>query len=302
MSPYNAASGTAGSQPAPPVTPAQGFLGAVQGAMGSSNPATQGAGVIAGGQSAGIAQSGLSMAQLMQEIGLVDQSAGLSNQYGAQQLEQGLSGIGIQQGQNALSQQGAQAQYGQTLAQQGFTNQEYALSSQQYPEQLAEAAQQNKEAVFNQSAQGAASGTLNTQGQAMANQNQSLQYGWQQQDINRNAGLAKLGQEAGQSATQYSLGDIARSEQNLSLTAAANGLSVEQLKSQYANQVGQTNTGAESDLTQLYTQYLAQQGQQVGDVGAAGAQLGLLSPGQITAQGQNAGLNLSSLFTGNLNG
>lgn len=299
--PYNATSNTAGSQPQPSTT-ANGFLQQNQALLNSSNPGQQAAGVIAGGQASGIAQSGLSMAQLMQEIGLVDQQTGLTNQYATQQLEQGLSGVGIAQGQNALAEQGAAAQYGQTQAQQGFTTAEYNLSSQQYPEQLAQAAQQNKEAVFNQNAQAAASGTGFTQGTKQAEQNQALQYGWQQQDINRNAGLAALGQQAGLSATQYSLGDIARSEQNLQLTAAANGLSVEQLKSQYANQVGQTNTGAEADLTQLYTQYLSQQGQQVGDIGAAGAQLGLLSPGQITSTGQNAGLNLSSLFSGNLNG
>lgn len=298
MSPYNATSTTAGSQPATP----QNYLNTTQGLLGSSNASTQGAGVIAGGQSAGIAQSGLTMEQLLGEIGLTGASAGEANQYSAQQLEQGLSGIGISQGQNYLSELGAQAQAGQTAAQQGFTSAEYGLSATQFPEQAAEAAQSNKLANQQLSTTGAATGTLNTQGQAQAVQNQALQYGWQQQDIARNAGEAALGQQAGLSATQYSLGDIARSEQNLQLTAAANGLSVEQLKAQYAQGVNTVGTGAESDLTQLYTQYLAGQGQQVGDVGQAGAQLGLLSPGSILTNGQAGGVNLSTLFNGNVGG
>lgn len=296
--PYTRPGGTptAGNSVQP--TPSS-YLSEDQGLLNSTNPGSQGAGIIAGGQSAGIAQSGLTMEQLLGEIGLTSATAGETNQYNAQQLEESLSGLGISAGQNYLSELGLQAQAGQTAAQQGFTTAEYGVSSTQYPEQLAEAAQQNKLANQQLSTTGAATGTLNTQGQASSVQNQALQYGWQQQDIGRQAQLAQLGQESGLSATQYSLGDIARSEQNLQLTAAANGLSVEQLKAQYAQGVEQTGTGAESDLTQLYTQYLSQQGSQVGDVAAAGAQLGLLSPGQILSQGQTSGLNLNSLFSGN---
>jgi hypothetical protein len=293
---------TAGnSQPAqqPQANPSS-ELSETQGLLSSNNPSYQGAGVIAGGQSAGIAQSGLTMEQLLGEIGLTGASAGEANQYAAQQLEEGLTGAGLTQGQNYLQGLGLQAQAGQTAAQQGFTTAEYNLNATQYPEQLAEAAQSNKTALQGISTSGAAAGTGYTQGQANNVQNQNLQYGWQQQDIGRAQGEAALGQQAGLSATQYSLGDIARSEQNLQLTAAANGLSVEQLKAQFAQGVNTTGTGAESDLTQLYTQYLAQQGSSVGDIASAGSQLGLLSPGSILSTGQNSGLNLSSLFEGNL--
>ena len=192
---------------------------------------------------------------------------------------------------------------GQTQAQQGFTTAEYNLSSRQYPEQLAQAAQQNKEAVFNQYAQAAASGRVHPQGPSEADQNQALQYGWQQQDINRNAGLAALGQQAGLSATQYSLGDIARSEQNLQLTAAANGLSVEQLKSQYANQVAQTNTGARNRTSPSSTRNLcSSRASRWATSGQQGRNWASSSPGQITCTASTQGLNLSSLFSGNLNG
>ena len=95
---------------------------------------------------------------------------------------------------------------------------------------------------------------------------------------------------------QYSAGDIARSQQNLDLTAQANGLSVQQLLAQW--QQGLQQTGLNADPLAQYTQYLGQQGSAVAGLGSAAAQEGLLTPGQLASGAMAGGFNPMSLFAG----
>lgn len=258
------------------------YVGQTDTDLNSTNPATQAAGVIAAGQSQGIAGSDLSMQALMNEIGLSGTATAAQSQYNTANEGLGLAGIGISNEQNAISEQGAAAQGAETQAL-------YGLTSQQTPESLAEAATANKNATQQASDSAAINGTLNTQGTKAATQTQQQNYGFQVADINRSQAEAAI-------QNQYSAGDIARSEQGLALTAAQNGLSVQQLKDQYA--LGQTNLGISdsASLDQLYTQYLGQQSGAVSGVAAAGAEQGLLTPGSILSTGQSGGLNLNSLF------
>lgn len=299
MSPYNAVSGTAGSQPQVTNAPMQGgnFTTGLQGLLSSSNPSTQAEGVVAAGQAPAIAQSGLTMEQLLAEIGLAVPSANETNQYNAQQLGINEAGLGIAQGQNALQQQGLAAQLGLTQQQQDIEQQQYALNQTQYPEQLAEAALSNQNAVIGNRDAAGIGGVTDTTSAKRTASNQAATYGYQQQDINRSAENAALGQKSEEAGYQYSLGDIARSQQNLQLAAAANGLSYEQMVSQFDQGVSQS--GQNAGLEQLYTQYLSQQGSQTSALGTAEAQAGLLIPGSsILNQGTTQGLNLSSLFAG----
>lgn len=265
--------------------------------INSSNAGTAAQGLIAAGSAPGVAQSGLTMAQLLQQIGMTAPSAQETAQYNAQQLALSETGLGLQQGQNTIQQQGLAAQLGLTQAQQGVEQQQYALNQTQYPEQAQEAAVANQNAVQQLASQGAIGGTLNTQGHKQAAATQAYNYGTQQQDINRAAQNAALGQVSEQQGYQYSLGDIARSQQNLQLAAAQNGLSYQQLISQFGQ--GVSGLGQNAGLEQAYTQYLNQQGSQLGALGTAEGQAGLLVPGSaILNQGMANGLNLNSLFSG----
>ena len=288
--PYNATSGTAGSQPQPQQTSNS------PEAMINANQPTASSEILAGQQQA-IAGSGLTMQQLLGEIGMVAPNANETAQYNAQQLALSEAGLGLQAGSNAIQGQGLAAQLGLTQQQQGIEQQQYALSQQQYPEQQAEAALANQNAVQQLSSQGAIGGTLNTQGHKQAVSTQAQQYGYQQQDISRAQQNAALGQQSEQAGYQYSVGDIARSQQNLQLAAAQNGLSYQQLISQFGQ--GQSQLGQGGGLEQLYTQYLAQQGNQLGSLGTAEGEAGVLVPGSaIINQGMQNGMNLSSLFAG----
>jgi hypothetical protein len=294
--PYNPPSNTAGSAPAQPAANPS-FTQLAQQDINAANPGTAAQGLIAAGAAPGVAQSGLTMAQLLGEIGMTGPSAQETAQYNAQQLALQEAGLGISQGQNTIQQQGLAAQLGLTQAQQGVEQQQYALNQTQYPEQLAEAALANQNAVQQMQQQQAIGGTLNTQGAKQARATQAAQYGWTQEDINRAAANAALGQVSEQQGYQYSLGDIARSQQNLELAAAQNGLSYQQLLSQFGQGASQLGQGA--GLEQLYTQYLNQQGSQLGALGTAEGQAGLLVPGSaILNQGMSNGLNLNSLFSG----
>jgi hypothetical protein len=156
--PGNPATRTAGNQPAQNQSNPSSFLSETQGLLSSNNPSYQGAGVIAGGQSAGIAQSGLTMEQLLGEVLGVVPATGVANQEAADQYEFGMSNAKLTQGGDYLQGLGLQAQGAQLQAQQGFTTAEYNLNAGQYPEQLAEAAQQNKTANQNIATSGAAAG------------------------------------------------------------------------------------------------------------------------------------------------
>lgn len=282
--------------PQPTYAQGGGFSGALSGLLNSTNPASQAAGVVGAAQAPGIAQSGLTMAQLLSEIGLTVPNVG--EQAASQNLGAlfGLEQAGIGENQNVISQQQLANQRAGLETQQGFTTAEYNLNQQQYPEQLAEAALANQQGQLALNSQQATTGTSLTEGGKLAQTAQKEQYGWQVQDINRAQQLSSLQQQAGLAGTQTSLSDIALSQQNLEQAAAANGVSVQQLVAQW--QQGLQQLGINADPTQLYTQYLSQQGSQVQGLGAAAGQIGLLSPGSMLAGGQSGGLNLNQLFAG----
>ena len=99
--PYNSESATAGSQPAQQAqgnTPSQGIFGSIANLLGSANPNTQAQGAIAGAQAPGIAQSGLSMEQLLSEIGLAGPQTAETGQYNTQQLALSEAGLGLTAG------------------------------------------------------------------------------------------------------------------------------------------------------------------------------------------------------------
>lgn len=293
--PYtNTAQPTAAPQP----TQQGGFFGGISNLFNSANPAYQSAGVIAANQAPGIAQSGLSMEQLLAEIGLIGPNAGESVANQNLGALFGLEQAGIGQNQNQISQAQLANQAAGLRTQQGFTTAEYNLNQQQYPEQLAQAALANQQNQLQLNAQQAIGGTSLTEGGKLSQKALKEQYGWQKQDIQRAQQLAGLQQQAGLAGTQTSLSDIALSQQNLEQAAAANGVSVQQLLAQW--QQGLQQVGLNADPTQLYTQYLAQQGNQIGSLGSAAGQMGLLSPGSMLSAGQAGGLNLSSLFAGGL--
>ena len=275
-----------------------GFSGTLSGLLNSTNPANQAAGIIGAGQAPGIAQSGLTMEQLLGELGLVGANAGETAASQNLQTLYGLGQAGISENQIGIQGQQLANQRAGLETQQGFTTAEYNLNQQQYPEQLAEAALQNKQDTLALNAQQATTGTTLTEGGKLAASAQKQKYGWQQQDIERAQQLAGLQQQAGLAGTQTSLSDIALSQQNLEQAAAANGLSVQQMLAQW--QQGLQQVGLNADPTQLYTQYLSQQGSQIQGLGSAAGQIGLLSPGALAAGGQAGGLNLNQLFAGNV--
>jgi hypothetical protein len=220
-----------------------------------------------------VAQSGVSMADLMQQIGLTVPGLNVQMAGGELGLQLGEEQLGVSQEQNQLSQSDVAAQEALLGTESGLEQQEYGLQSQQYPEQLAEAAQQyatNKSTM--QSSQ-AGSGTMNTAGAGQAQSNLTQQYGWQQADINRNQQLAALGQQGTVAQQKYDASALARQEQNLQLAAQANGISVQQLIQQW--QSGMFQLGEQADPTSLYTQYLSQEGQGVSALG------GVLSQGAL---------------------
>ena len=274
------------------------YFSQAQNLLNSSNPGANAAGVAAGGQAISVGQSGLTMQQLLSEIGLTGPSAqeslassGLDTLYGLEQAGIGENQLGIQQSQLANQAAGLNTQ-------QGFTTAEYNLNQQQYPEQQAQAALANKQATLALNAKQATTGTSLTEGGKLDQSALKQQYGWQQQDINRAQQLSGLQQQAGLAGTKQSLSDIALSQQNLEQTAAANGISVKQLLAQFQQGAQQLGFSSQQGLDQLYTQYLGQQGSQVTSLGTAAGQGELLDPGSILSQGQAGGLNLNSLFAG----
>lgn len=266
-------------------------------------------GVLQAGQAVNIAGTGLTIDQLMGELGLNQAEV---NQQVAQ-AQQGLgyteaqAGIGYQQ--NQLQQQGLAAQAGLLntqygIQQAGLGAQEQLASTQYGLEQqqtAADVAAQNLAyANQKQNTQGqlAASGALNTQGskqeqftQAFQNQQalaalqrqatgQQAQYGYQQQQF----GLEAQG-EAAQHA--YSVGDIARGQQGLQLAAQANGLSLDQAINQVGYGMQQAGLQGQQNAEQLY-----------GQLGSAIGQGATYQAGAIGYGALLGGVNLNSALSG----
>lgn len=286
----------AATNPGGALTGTPNLYGTNAGFLNSQNAGQVATGVALAGALPTIAGSGLSMAGLLSEIGLSGPTSQLSADQLAQELAYSEAGLGINQEQNAISQQGNAAQLGLLNTQWGLENQEYGLQQQQYPEQQAQAALQHQLNVAGMQDQGAISGTLNTQGYGRQKSAEAQQYGWQQADISRAQQLAQLNQQGSAAQYQYNVGDLARAEQNLQLAAQQNGISYDQLQSQFA--AGLNQIGIQGDPTQLYLQYLTQQSGQVGGLGQAVGEAGIVSPGQLASGAMAGGFNPTALFAG----
>jgi hypothetical protein len=207
------------------------------------------------------------MQDILNQLGLV--TPGLNEQLAGQNLnaQYGLEQLGIGGEQIGLSQQDNAAQQALLGLETGLQRQEYGISSTQFPEQYAQAALQNKLAVRGLSEQQAQSGVQGSAGQEQAVQAQSQQYGWQQQDIARNQQLAQLSQQGTEGQQNYDVGALARAKQNLGLAAQANGISEQQLLSQWQQGLAQTGNQALGSIDQLYSQYLSGAGQGASTLG-----------------------------------
>lgn len=171
-------------------------------------------------------------ANYQQQLGALPAQIGQTDAY-----QQAMAGL--QQGQLGLSEQGTalqgqslQLQEGLSGQQQGIEQQQYGLQQTQYPEQQAEQALSYKNQQ--QSLQGglAASGALNTGGSKQQQSTLAQQNTWANQDIARSQALAGLGQQSEQAGFNEQQGQFGIAQQNLSLSAQANGLSEQQLVDQ----------------------------------------------------------------------
>lgn len=275
----------------------------------SANPKEQLAGLLSGGQAASIAGTNLTVDELMGQLGLIPQSLTASTNYGNLEQSQAKAQAALGQEQLGLQGQGLQAQAGllgtqygiqqQTLAgQEQLAATQYGLSQQEIAAQKAQQAQAYGNQVENTAGGLAAQGAGNTQGakqqiatnafqnqqaQSAINRQQigeQAQYGFQQQQF----GLQQQGEAAQQ---QYSLGDIARGEAGLNLTAQQNGLSLQQTIDQMQYGMSQAGLQAQQDTGQLYGQIgsaIAQGDQyQAGALGAASLLGGGLNTNQMWA-------------------
>ena len=275
----------------------------------SSNPNTALTGDIAAGQAVNIAGTNMTIDSLLAQIGLVNpelqQGQAEAQLQGTDQLAQGA----LSQEQLGLQGQGLQAQAGllgtqygiqqQTLAgQEQLAGTQYGISEQQIGAEAAAQAQSYGNQVENTAGGLAAQGAGNTQGakqaistgafqntqaqQAIGLQQAGTQaqYGFQQQQF----GLEQQGQAAQQ---QYSLGNIARGEAGLGLSAQANDLSTQQMVNQINYGMQQQGIQGQLSADQLY-----------GQLGQAQAQGATYTAGALGVSGLLGNVNLNQALSG----
>jgi hypothetical protein len=270
----------------PPVPPGQPQAApgtqAAAGLLGSSSYQNQIAGYLSGQYGGAEAQAGLTGALGSAQLGLTGPALGVSSAelentsgYDFANALLGYQDTGLQS--QALAQQGATA-----AEQQGISTAEYGVSSTQFPEQQAEAALANKNAVQSNSDQGAISGTLNTQGQKRTEQTQASNYGWQQADIFRNQQLAALGQQSSDVGFQGTESQIANARSQLGVAAQGQGLSAQQASDQLG--FGLQSLGVSAEPEQYLAAIANAQGsgaQQLSALGSQAALIGGLGPNFI---------------------
>jgi hypothetical protein len=278
--------------------------------MSSADPSSQLLGYLAGGSAGQVAGAGLNIDQLMAEIGMAgpETNAQVAQMQQAGAYQQAQAGIGFEQlglqSQGLAAQAGLeQTQYG--LQQQGLAGREklagiqHTLAEQDFAQQK----QQQDLSYKNQQAatqgQVATSGALYSPGQRQqvatqaaqnkwalagigrAQQGEEAQYGFQQQQF----GLEQLGEAAQQ---KYSMGEIARGQSGLALTAQQQGLSLDQAIAQMNYGIGQAGLAGQQNLDSLYGQLGQAQGQQAGYQGGALGYYALL----------HGGVNLNAALSG----
>ena len=226
-----------------------------------------------------VAQGALSGALGSAQLGMVGPQLGVSEAelgntqgYDLANALLGYEGTGLQS-------QGLAQQAGTAAQQQGVEEAEYGVSNTQYPEQQAEAALQNQNAVIGQRDSSAIGGTLNTTANKRAVATQASEYGWQQADIYRNQQLAQLGQQSEEQGYTGSQEQIANQRQQLELAAQGQGLSAQQAQSQYGFGLQQLGVAASPE------QYLSSisnaegnEAQTLAGVGSQAALIGGLGP------------------------
>lgn len=266
-------------------------------------------GVAQAGQAVNIAGTGLTVDQLLGQLGL---NAAQVNQ----QVAQGTQGLGYTEAnagigfeQNQLQQEGLGAQAGLLNTQYGIQQQTLAgqeqLAATQYGlSQQDIQAQQAAQGVNYGNQQAATQGQIATSGavgavgaqrqvatQSFQNQQanaaiqrqqtgEQAQYGFQQQQF----GLEAQGQAAQQA---YSMGDIARGQQGLQLSAQANGLSLDQAINQVGNGLSAAGLAGQQTNEQLY-----------GQIGSAISQGVTAESGAIGLASLLGGVNPNQMMSG----
>lgn len=266
-------------------------------------------GVLEAGQAVNIAGTGLSLDELYGQLGLTGAEVNQQQAQATQGLGYSEANAALGQEQLGLQGQGLAAQAGLLGTQYGIQQQtlqgqeqlaatQYGLSQQDIAAQRANQTQAYGNTVQNTQGSLAASGALNTGGskqtqatnsfqnqQAQAaitrqQQGEQAQYGFQQQQF----GLEAQGQAAQQA---YSLGDIARGQQGLNLSAQANGLSLDQTINQVGYGMQQAGLQGQQTAEQLY-----------GQIGTAVGQGATYQSGAIGYGALLGGVNLNQGLAG----
>jgi hypothetical protein len=268
---------------------------------------------IAAGAEAGaapqVAGAQLTVAELVDQLGLAQSALGTAAAEAQQQKGYQLAQAGISQQQlglqgQALSDQqllefGQLARQGQGIeASRGLTKEQFDLEQAALTQQTALTQQENQAAVQSLQAQQAASGVAQSRGQTQAQQIQAAQQQYQQAQLARQAQGEKaqydyqMGQYDREKAnldaqTAYSTSDFARGQAALGLAAQQNGLSVQQTIDQLKYGLAQQGIQERQTEADLFGQI----GQAV--AGGESAAAGVLGIGALTG-----GLNLNSILAG----
>jgi hypothetical protein len=170
--------------------------------------------------------------------------------------------------------------------------QEYGLQSQQYPEQLAEAALNYKNNRQNLLGNLAASGASDTVGSRQQQNLLSQNYSWQTADIKRAQQEAGLQQQGTLAQQQYSAAELARQQQNLSLVAQANGLSEQEVMQQLGYGLAQAGLDVKQAAPQLLNSLDQIFAGDLSQVEGAVGSLGLLGSTGLANVGAASGVNV----------
>jgi hypothetical protein len=242
--------------------------------MTSGNPQDEIMGLLLGQSMQQMTQAGLAgtlgQAQLAMtgpQLAVAQQELGTNTGYDLANLLLGQQQIGLSQ-QNIGTQQAVSA------AQQGVEQQQYGLQQTQYPEQFAQAALANKNAVQALQQQGAIGGTLMTEGSKQRFATQAAEYGWQNADIFRNQQLAQLSQAGEQYGYAGQQAGYANQLAQLGLSAKAQGLSASQAMAQLG--FGLQQLGYQASPEQYLSQLAGAQGTQAQGLAGVGAAAGLI--------------------------
>lgn len=242
--------------------------------LSSGNVPQELLGLLMGQSAQGMAQAGLAgtlaqgqMAMTGPQLALAQQELGANTGYN-------LAGLLLGQEQTGLQAQQVGVQQQASAAQQGIEQQQYGLQQTQFPEQYAQAALANKNAVQQLQQQGAIGGTLMTEGSKQRFATQAAEYGWQNADIYRQQQLAQLGQASEQVGYGAQQAGYANQLQQLGLQAKGQGLSAEQAMSQLG--FGLQQLGYQADPSQFLSQIAQAQGTQAQGLAGVAAAAGLV--------------------------